>query len=59
MNYLPLQHIPGILRLQRLFKQPPGPATASSKSPAATPCLALYDCNGQPLWCVAVCRDVV
>jgi hypothetical protein len=53
VNYLPLLHMPYILRLQRHFKQDPGRPTASSKSPAATPCLALYSAAGQPLWWVA------
>lgn len=47
VNYLTLLHMPGILKLQRQFKQGPGRPTASSKSPAATPCLALYDATGQ------------
>jgi len=50
VNYLTLLHMPGILKLQRQFKQGPGRPTASSKSPAATPCLALYDATGQHIW---------
>lgn len=50
VNYLPLLHIPGILGLQRRFHQGAGRPTASSKSPAATPCLAIYTAAGKPLW---------
>lgn len=50
VNYLPLLHMPSILALQRRFRQGPGSPTASSKSPAATPCLAIYSATGQPLW---------
>jgi hypothetical protein len=51
VGYLPMLHISGILRLQKKFRQGPGKPTASSKSPAATPCLAIYTRDGQPLWC--------
>jgi hypothetical protein len=50
VNHLPLLHMPSILALQRRFRQGPGRPTASSKSPAATPCLAVYTAAGQPLW---------
>lgn len=49
---MPLTHMVGILGLQRKFKQGPGAPTASSQSPAATPCLAIYSADGYPLWCV-------
>jgi hypothetical protein len=37
--------------LQRRFSQGPGAPTASSKSPAATPVLAIYSAKGEPIWC--------
>jgi hypothetical protein len=36
--------------LQRRFGQGPGAPTASSKSAAATPVLAVYSAEGEPLW---------
>ncbi|WIA42269.1 hypothetical protein OEZ86_008285 [Tetradesmus obliquus] len=53
VHYLPLAHVAGIKRLQRRFNQGPGAATASSKSPAATPVLAIYSAQGEPLCLVA------
>uniref|UniRef100_A0A383VTZ1 GST N-terminal domain-containing protein n=1 Tax=Tetradesmus obliquus TaxID=3088 RepID=A0A383VTZ1_TETOB len=53
VHYLPLAHVAGIKRLQRRFNQGPGAATASSKSPSATPVLAIYSPQGEPLSLVA------
>ncbi|KAI8468491.1 MAG: hypothetical protein J3K34DRAFT_522876 [Monoraphidium minutum] len=50
VGYLPLAHMPGIVRLLRRFKAAPGASTASSKSPASTPVLAVYAADGAPLF---------
>lgn len=53
VHYLPLAHIAGIKRLQSGFGMGAGAtsATASSKSPVATPVLAVYSPDGKPVWC--------
>lgn len=49
-DYLPMAHLSPMMKLLKHFKHKPNARTKYTGSPLATPCLAIYDKYGAPVW---------